>query len=168
AACAARCVETKRLLASAPPESVPVSAPSCSGPSIVRGRCFSPGLAKPPPSAWKTASGSPSLSPGGRPCGTRCRSLLPGELRFALPAHRDAPGSSCPAATQLQTASSGGAACPPDTAHPVCESPPDSPRSRSLDPSPRCAAPCRTYVPPCAEWFPCSTHPPGCHRTSHS
>lgn len=52
-----------------------------------------------------------------------------GESRPALPAHRDAPESSCPAATRLQTASSGGAGCLPGTVHPVCESPPDSPRS---------------------------------------
>src|SRR5664280_1863893 len=46
------------------------------------------------PYAWKTASGSPSLFPGGRRCGTRGTSLLLGGSRPALPAHRDAPGSS--------------------------------------------------------------------------
>src|SRR6185437_13463529 len=39
-----------------------------------------------------------------------------------------------------------------------------SSRSRCRDRTPRSAAPCRTYAPPCAGSFPWSTRRRGCHQ----
>ena len=74
--CLAERLRTDHSPAGVALESVPVSSPSCSGPSVGHWQCFSPELPEPPPYAWKNASGSPSLSPYGPPCGTRCTSLL--------------------------------------------------------------------------------------------
>src|ERR1035441_5730129 len=55
---------------------------------------------------------------------------------------------------RFELASSGCAACPPDTARRICGWPPDSPRSRYRDQTPTPCSPCRTCVRPCAESSP--------------
>src|ERR1017187_9610142 len=124
------------------------------GPSDGLARWSSVDLARLSPCGWKNGFRWPAAFPCGPLCGTECKFPRPAEwLPSSLPLLVE-PASSRLSTGPLRTASSGCAACPPDTARRICGWPPDSPRSRYRDQTSRPCAPCRTCVRPCAESSP--------------
>src|SRR6266403_1577200 len=136
------------------PESSPAAAPFGYGLSAAPWRWSSPDVSEPLPCGSRNASASLALFPDGPPCDRECKSPRPAEWRFSLLPLQAVLASSPLSATPLQTVSSGGGVCPPDTARHACGSPPDSLRSRCPDRTPRSFVLCHICARPCAESFP--------------